>query len=93
MRVGVPLCYLCEHYEGGLNDEGVTRCTAFPEGIPTEILDGLADHRIPLGGETVVFKPRSGVTPEMVEKWAEAAEQSRPFTGTTYGSDVEGESL
>lgn len=38
----IQLCNLCKHYLGDLV------CTAFPEGIPEEILKGENDHSKPL---------------------------------------------
>ena len=66
-----PICSLCAHYEGGLNDLDVTRCAAFPVGIPSAILDDLFDHRVPIDSEITTFSARPGVSPEMVEEWAE----------------------
>lgn len=82
-----PICSLCKLYEGGLNARGVTQCRAFPDGIPVEILEGLADHRTPIRSEKLVFQPLPGVTPKMVEDWAEMAEQVRPFLGPQVESE------
>lgn len=83
-----PLCNLCAHFEGGLNETGVPRCAAFPKGIPAEIMQGLEPHFNPIAGETVVFKPRKGVDKQMVDDWIEAAEQTRPFMGATPSEPV-----
>jgi hypothetical protein len=37
----IQLCNLCKHYLFNL------KCTAFPEGIPMEILNGENDHSKP----------------------------------------------
>ena len=39
-------CGFCTHYFAGQE-----RCTAFPNGIPEDILEGRADHRLPYAGD------------------------------------------
>ena len=47
-----PLCWQCKHYH-----EDVT-CTAFPAGIPAEILDSKANHRDSYAGDHGIrFEP------------------------------------
>lgn len=48
------LCNTCLHYFGDLE------CTAFPKGIPNEILTGTNDHEKPLKkqGNFFVYEPR-----------------------------------
>ena len=49
-----PICNKCKHYKGW------AKCTAFPDGIPDQILDGLNDHSKPLIGQgnRIVFEPK-----------------------------------
>lgn len=47
-----PLCLGCHHYQGALT------CAAFPDGIPTTILESVADHRQPYDGDHgILFTP------------------------------------
>jgi hypothetical protein len=39
------ICIGCRHYEGACE------CTAFPNGIPDEIIDGTVEHRKPYPGD------------------------------------------
>jgi hypothetical protein len=41
-----PLCIFCRHLT-----EGQVRCTAFPQGIPDDLLFALRDHREPYEGD------------------------------------------
>jgi hypothetical protein len=41
-------CRFCKHLQ---NFIGEARCTAFPEGIPEEILSGKTIHKKPLPGQ------------------------------------------
>lgn len=45
-----PYCSYCLHYRGR-NDEDVETCGAFPDGIPTAILEVSVDHRYPFEGD------------------------------------------
>jgi len=41
------MCYFCEHaFEG----EG-WKCSAFPDGVPSKIIEGRSDHRKPINGD------------------------------------------
>ncbi len=42
-----PMCYFCTR---SLDGEG-WRCAAFPDGVPSKILKGFADHRKPVAGD------------------------------------------
>ena len=42
----MPMCGKCKHY---INKKSA--CTAFPGGIPAEILEGEHDHRKPYPGD------------------------------------------
>ena len=51
-----PMCYSCLHLRTTLPD-GKLPCSAFPYGIPDEILDGQTDHRLPVEGDDgIVFE-------------------------------------
>jgi len=66
------LCYLCEHFVPGIdptNDRDRPVCKAFPESIPSKILDGGFDHRQPLGNESVTFKLSAEFSQTDVEEW------------------------
>ncbi len=73
MRPNAPaLCFLCHYYEPGTNpdnDLNVPRCKAFPEGIPSEIINGGFDHREPLGDEAITFRLAEGKTEDDVAQW------------------------
>jgi hypothetical protein len=60
--VPVPMCYSCAHLD--VTDELTTeplRCEAYPDGIPTEILESLTDHRVPyLGDNGIQFAYQEG---------------------------------
>jgi hypothetical protein len=66
------ICFICERYEPGTdpdNDLNIPRCRAFPEGIPSEIINGGFDHREPFGDETLLFLLAEGKTEEDIEEW------------------------
>ena len=65
-----PICALCEYFEPGVGSEtGRPSCRAFPQGIPSEILNGGYDHRQPLADETITFKLRADASEEDLEEW------------------------
>ena len=69
------LCFLCERYVAGMdpdNDRDEPICQAFPEGIPSAIINGGFDHRKPLGNETILFRLAEGKTEEDIETWEQA---------------------
>jgi hypothetical protein len=52
-----PLCWDCRH-----RARKDAKCTAFPDGIPWEILDSVADHRHPFPGDQGIrFEPKAPV--------------------------------
>ncbi len=59
--VPVPICYSCAHLAG--QGAGMT-CTAFPEGIPDEILNSEADHRLPYPGDNGITFEQTPGAPE-----------------------------
>ena len=65
--IGKTICHLCELFEWS---ETGQVCSAFPAGIPPEILHRGFDHRneFPGGDNGVRFVPRKGVTPEQVDQ-------------------------
>ena len=46
----MPICLGCTRYDAAFPGPGA-RCTAFPDGIPREILESAADHRQPYDGD------------------------------------------
>jgi hypothetical protein len=66
------ICFLCNLFVPGVDPDnwrGKPICRAFPDGIPSEILDGGFDHRQPFGDETITFKPAEGVTEDEIDEW------------------------
>ncbi len=56
--VPAPLCVKCKHFEGYETDELI--CTAFPRGIPEEIILGSVEHIKPIKGDNgFIFEPIS----------------------------------
>jgi hypothetical protein len=41
----IPKCNSCKHYTGW------AKCSAFPDGIPDQILEGKNNHKKPLEGQ------------------------------------------
>jgi hypothetical protein len=53
-----PLCFSCAHYQGESSD-GTYTCSAYPSGIPDEILTWQWDHHNPAPGDGgITFKPK-----------------------------------
>jgi hypothetical protein len=44
-RMPIPICWNCKHYRESVS------CSAFPKGIPWEILSSEADHHDPFRGD------------------------------------------
>lgn len=55
MLISEPICVKCKHFE-----QETFTCTAFPEEIPEEIIQGDNDHSKPLPeqGNKIVFEPK-----------------------------------
>lgn len=67
-----PICIACSRYKPGISDpDFVSRCAAFPQGIPTEILKDMWDHREPLLDETILFDLRDGAE-KLLAEWESA---------------------
>lgn len=66
------ICFLWEHFVLGVDLESLTGqpvCRAFPEGIPSRIINGVFDHREPFQGETILFRWADDASQEDVEAW------------------------
>jgi hypothetical protein len=60
--IAPPICSVCTHLTTDLRE---AKCTAFPGGIPTEILLSKADHRKPFPGDGgVTFEPKNAEATE-----------------------------
>jgi|CXWL01.1.fsa_nt_gi hypothetical protein len=69
MRGGEGLCYHCVHWKDN-NDADEPMCAAFPDGIPTQILNGRMDHRRPVHGDNgIVFEARANTHPEFMARF------------------------
>ncbi len=62
-----PICMWCSR----LIDYGIDRkCDAFPDGIPSAIWEGEADHRVPYPGDQgIQFVPRNQRGATEVAQW------------------------
>jgi len=53
---GIPECLKCKHYN--TSDLNGNTCTAYPDGIPVEIMSDMIDHREPYPGDNgIQFEP------------------------------------
>ena len=63
------MCIACRHLQEAVNMRDAFRCTAFPKGIPAEIIEEYADHRLPFVGDGGIrFEAKSAVGVEYVEE-------------------------
>ncbi len=49
MTLTISLCTHCERFDRATEDRNV--CTAFPSGIPSDVLLGVLDHSKPIPGD------------------------------------------
>jgi hypothetical protein len=55
---GFTLCVYCDLFDH--DETGLPVCAAFPDGIPTEIIQGDFDHREPFEGDgDITFVPKA----------------------------------
>lgn len=64
---------MCAHYIPGVaSQSGEPECTQMPNvEIPPEVWNSEVKHFEPMWGEKKAFRPKEGVTDEMVESWIE----------------------
>jgi len=79
MTIGLTICLSCDRFEPGRPAEdpdgfSTGRCEAFPTGIPVAIFAGGFDHRSAYGDETLLFKPRRGVSKTQIDETVRLAE-------------------
>lgn len=48
MSIPMPICTVCKHYD---RESQTLRCAAFPDGIPSNILQSKVDHRQAVDGD------------------------------------------
>ena len=54
---GAPLCSFCQRF---IRNQDTLVCSAYPEGIPEEIIESQVDHRDPVEGDHgLMFVPMS----------------------------------
>lgn len=64
----MPICSGCTHFDRKYKGHGY-RCTAFPDGIPREILESAADHRQAYAGDQGIrFEPIENADAVYAEK-------------------------
>lgn len=53
------LCIKCKYLIKGIDNKTNHSCSAFPNGIPIEILNGSVDHTKPLPGQdnNIIYEP------------------------------------
>jgi len=63
-----PLCALCKHFRGV--DFPHATCEAYPEGIPSAILNWEHDHRVPFPDDRgILFEPRDNKADTFARKY------------------------
>ena len=69
-----PICWWCTR----LRENGIDRqCDAFPDGIPSAIWEGEADHRVPYPGDQgIQFEPVNQRGADEVAQWFSADKPS-----------------
>lgn len=78
MKIFDPICFFCKHYD--IHYLRMTprehrqghRCTAFPEGIPREIIESNYDHRLPHpddnGIQFAMYESRDTLHPALLQE-------------------------
>ncbi len=72
------LCYWCIHRGESTEDDEPT-CAAYPNGIPSEIIDDGYDHREPAPGDNGIrFEPEPDMPVDFLERFDRRASLSVP---------------
>ena len=82
MKQPASMCYYCQHF----TPHGAT-CTAFPQGVPHEILNHTFDHRQEhLHDQGVRFEPDPTIAPDDVREFLAFDDDLRARWATAVGA-------